>query len=72
MGGSMVAGRDMARPTQARKQLSKTLKDLRDKKSTGGRVGYAHGGQSHKSVQDMERACNKMVGMNTMDIKGDK
>ena len=38
----------------------------------GGRVQYAHGGShggksSHKSIQDMERACKKMAGSNYHD-----
>ena len=37
------------------------------------RKAYAHGGKGgYGSVQDMEKACNKMVGMNTMDMKGEK
>jgi len=36
------------------------------------RKPYVHGGKAHKSIQDMEKACNKMVGYNTMDMKGDK
>ena len=51
--------------------------------SKGGRVGYAYGGSARKpmkhggqhgysSIKDLEDSCNKMVGYNTMNIKGDR
>ena len=36
----------------------------------GGRVNYKHGG--YASVQDMEKKCSSMAGMNTMKIEGEK
>ena len=58
--------------------------DKKRKKMMGGgmREGYAyggsrkpmkHGGQhGYSSIKDLEDSCNKMVGYNTMDIKGDR
>lgn len=36
----------------------------------GGRVNYKHGG--YASVQEMEKKCSSMAGMNTMKIEGEK
>ena len=36
----------------------------------GGRAKYNKGG--YASVQDMEKKCSSMAGMNTMKIKGEK
>jgi hypothetical protein len=36
----------------------------------GGRIKYKHGG--YASIQDMEKKCSSMAGMNTMKIKGEK
>ncbi len=36
----------------------------------GGRIKYKHGG--YASIQDMEKKCSSMAGMNTMKIEGEK
>lgn len=36
----------------------------------GGRVQYKKGG--YASIQDMEKKCGSMTGMNTMKIEGEK
>jgi len=36
----------------------------------GGRAKYNKGG--YASIQDMEKKCNSMAGMNTMKIEGEK
>ena len=49
----------------------------------GMREGYAYGGSPRKpmkhggqhgysSIKDLEDSCNRMVGYNTMEMKGDK
>ena len=36
----------------------------------GGRIKYKHGG--YASIEDMEKKCSSMAGMNTMKIEGEK
>jgi len=36
----------------------------------GGRIKYKHGG--YASIQDMEKKCSSMAGMNTMKMEGEK
>ena len=49
----------------------------------GMKEGYAYGGSARKpmkhggqhgysSIKDLEDSCNRMVGYNTMEMKGDK
>ena len=39
----------------------------------GSRKPMKHGGQhGYSSIKDLEDSCNKMVGYNTMNIKGDR
>jgi hypothetical protein len=60
-------------------------KDKKRKGYMGGgmKEGYAYGGNARKpmkhggqhgysSIKDLEDSCNRMVGYNTMDIKGDR
>jgi hypothetical protein len=39
----------------------------------GPRKPMKHGGQhGYSSIKDLEDSCNRMVGYNTMEMKGDK
>lgn len=50
-------------------------KKKRDSYAYGGspRKPMKHGGQhGYSSIKDLEDSCNRMVGYNTMEMKGDK